>query len=365
MVFDRPRPLSLIRALAPVAAAVMLLAQPAWAEPPAMKENASQPRLEVASKDGRYSVALGGFLQARYTASITRTALDVSEVGIPRTRLYVYGHLFSRNIRYRLMLGTLPFATSVELYDAYVEWWARPWARLRGGVFKVPALRTWVDSARLMGSVERAPSLLPLLPGRRPGLLLSGGVGRDHFEYWLGVFGSGGTSPLAPTPDPTAAARIVWNTQGRSIEGEVDLDNSPLAFSIGASATTSLTTRAAGPRPRELLGGLELAGRHRGFDGAAEVAYHERSEGPRAGRTVAGYVRGNYFVPRAYTAFGGRVAQTFALDNPTNTRTHLDLEVTSLIVGHDLKIQLRGGPAYQPMPGQWFGELALQVQAAF
>ena len=156
------------------AALLALTGRAARAEPPAMKEHQQHPRLEAVSRDGRYSVAVGGFLQARYAATVTSDALESSRFGIPRTRFYVYGRLFSPKIRYRLMLGTAPFDTRVELYDAYVEWWARPWARLRGGYFKVPVLREWVESARLLASVERSASAQFLSPGRHPGVMLSG-----------------------------------------------------------------------------------------------------------------------------------------------------------------------------------------------
>ena len=147
-----------------------------------MKEHQQHPRLEVASKDGRHSIAVGGFFQARYAATFTRDELASSRFGVPRTRLYVDGRLFSPKIRYRLMLGTAPFATRVDLYDAYVEWWAR---------------------------------------------------------------GAGEPSP-EPASLPVVAARAVWNTQRRSIEGEVDRTRSPLASRSARPATPRSSRSSAG-----------------------------------------------------------------------------------------------------------------------
>jgi hypothetical protein len=61
----------LLARLVPIlfAALLALTGRAARAEPPAMKEHQQHPRLEVASKDGRYSVAVGGFFQARYAAT--------------------------------------------------------------------------------------------------------------------------------------------------------------------------------------------------------------------------------------------------------------------------------------------------------
>lgn len=79
---------------------------------------------------------------------------------------------------------------------------------------------------------------------------------------------------------------MVWNTLRRSIEGEVDLTRSPLAFSIGASGYAAFKPQGGGTRQRELLGAGELALRVRGLDAAAEVAYRERDDGARRERTT-------------------------------------------------------------------------------
>jgi len=358
----RPRASAVLSVLVVLSA---LLARSARAEPPAMKEQQQHPRLEVASADGRYSVAVGGFFQARYAAGFTAGALESSRLGIPRTRLYVFGRLFAPTVRYRLMLGTAPYDLSVQLYDAYLEWWARPWARLRGGYFKVPVLREWVESARLLGSVDRSPGARLLGPGRRPGVMLSGGAGGEVFEYWLGVFGGGAEPGVDAGAATVLAARGVWNTQGRSIEGEVDLKRSPLAFSIGGSGSAAFSARPGGPRARELLGAGELAVRHRGLDGALELAYRERHEGASRERVVAGYARANYFIPRARTAIGLRAAQVLGLDDPARTRSDLELDLGALIDGHDLKLQLSAGPGYLPGPRRWDAHVQVQIQAAF
>lgn len=364
---SRPHLRPLVPLLLPLLVALLtaLFTSIARAEPPAMKEHQHHPRLEVTSRDGRYSVAVGGFVQARYAAEFTPHALESSRFGVPRTRLYVFGRLFSRDIRYRLMLGTAPYKTDVELYDAYVEWWARPWARVRGGYFKVPVLREWVESARLLGSVDRSASAQLLSPGRHPGVMLSGGLAGDAVEYWLGAFGGAGQPTPEPGPLPVVAGRVVWNTTRRTIEGEIDLRRSPLALSLGASGYAAFRPLGGARRQRELLGAAELALRVRGLDAAVEAAFRERDDGALRERVAAGYARANYYVTPARTAFGLRASQIVGLDDPTRTRTDLDLDVTTLLDGHDLKLQLSGGPAYLPAHHLWEGVVQVQVQAAF
>ena len=356
-----------IARLLPLLAAlwVALVAPAARAEPPAMKEHRQHPRLEVASPDGRYSVAVGGFFQARYAAAFTADALESSRFDVPRTRLYVFGRLFTPNVRYRLMIGTAPRGLDVQLYDAYIEWWARPWARIRGGYFKVPVLREWVESARLLASVDRSASSQLLSPGRHPGAMASGSLGGEAVEYWLGAFGGAGASSPDPGVLPVVAGRLVWNTTRRSIEGEVDLERSPLALAIGASGYAASRPLAAGQRERERLAAAELALRVRGLDAAIEASLRDRDGAAGRERIAAGYARANYYVRPARMALGVRASQIVGLDDPTRTRTDLDLDLSALIDGHDLKVQLSGGPAYLAAHHQWEGMVQLQVQAAF
>ena len=68
----------------------------------------------------------------------------------------------------------------------------------------------------------------------------------------------------------------------------------------------------------------------------------------------------------AHDGFGSFwTSQIFGLDAPAATRTDLDIDVSTLIDGHDLKVQLSGGPAYLPMHHLWEGVVQVQVQAAF
>lgn len=318
---NRPLLLPLVLPLL-MALLTALLSALARAEPPAVKEHQSHPRLEVVSRDGRYSVAIGGFFQARYAAAFTAKSLDASRFGVPRTRLYVFGRLFSRNIRYRLMLGTAPYELDIKLYDAYVEWWARPWARVRGGYFKIPVLREWVESARLLASVDRSASAQFLSPGRHPGVMLSGGLADDAVEYWLGAFGGAGQPTPEPDLLPVVAGRLVWNTTRRTIEGEVDLQRSPIALSIGASGYAAFGTRTAGRRSHELLGAAELALRVRGLDAAVEAAFRERDDGSVRERVAAGYARANYYLAGARTALGVRASQILALVGEVSGLVH-------------------------------------------
>jgi len=367
-----PRRRSRLRVAALALALSGLGAATARAEPSAMKEQSQHPRLEVVSQDGRYAVAVGGFLQARYAAGFSHDGVESSSFGIPRTRLYVFGRIFSREIRYRLMIGTAPNQLQVRLYDAYMEWTGHTALRLRGGFFKVPVTREWMESARMLHSIDRSFGARTLSPGRSAGVMVSGAAAGERFEYWLGLFsgvddgrGEAGAGGQFGGLIPTLAGRALWNTTGRTIEGEIDLGRSPLALSLGGSGYGSFDPKAAAGPTRTWMASGELALRARGFDAASELSYRDHAEGPRRSRILGAYARANYFIAPARLAVGPRISHTRSWEDPLLTRTELDLDLSALLDGHDLKLQLSGGPAYSPALGAWHGVTQIQIQGAF
>jgi phosphate-selective porin len=223
-----------------LATSLLLLTSLAHGEPPLMKEQSVEPKIQAISPDGRFAISLGGFLQARYRGASIEKEADVSQFGNPRARLYSFGYIHSKDFRYRLMMGTLPHSQQIQLFDAYVEVRMADELRLRAGRFKMPVFREWVESARLQSSTERSALTMLLSPGRDYGLMASGSFLHENIEYALGVFnGAGEVAAVDSNATPAFAGRMVWNTTGRSIEGEVDFHHSPLAVAIGASGSSA------------------------------------------------------------------------------------------------------------------------------
>jgi hypothetical protein len=352
-------------------AAPCALSPSAHAEPAQGKEPSEPPRLGVTSADGRFSAALGGFLQVRGAGELDGGLRAEASLGVPRTRLYAFGHVLSRGVRYRLMLGTPPDALALELYDAYVDVRLAEAVRLRAGRFKVPVSREWVESARLLASVERSSAVRAALPGRDVGLSLSGEAARGALEGTLAVFGGAGDRATRDgNQAPSVAARLVWNTMGRPLEGEVDFEGAPPTLSLGASASATLpsarvTSKEPSAEPRrEHLVGVELAFRARGLDVGAELLARLGEPGA-SDDTVGGYVRADYYLAPLRATVGARAVRTVGLRDPTRTTTELELDLGYYPFRHELKVQGELSLARHHDRGELSPGVMAQAQLAF
>ena len=357
-----------------IAAVLALLPRVARAEPPAMKEREGHPRLQVRSHDDRFSLALGGYLQARYTASARGDEVEQSEFTAPRTRLYFFGHVHSRDVRYRLTFGTLAGAQQVRVVEAYVEYRIADALRLRAGRYKIPVMREWVESANYLASVERSTIVQMLLPGRDYGLMANGEIG--DLEYTAGVFnGAGGLAVRDSNLAPALAGRVLWNFHHLPIDGEVDFEDSAPRFSLGVSAMTtsrpfSNDANAAEPvvtpHLRESLGGVDFALRARGFDLTAEAMARQRSfDGGGRDRIIGGYIRGDKYLPALKSVIGVRTVRIHGLDDANVSRTELELDAGFFPAEHDLKLIVNVGRALLHSSRRWHTILMVQVQAGF
>ena len=343
------------------------------AEPPLMNEQSVKPKIEAKSPDGKNSVALGGFVQARYTESVADKADDTSQFGVPRTRLYTFGHVYSEDFRYRLMVGTPPFSQQLQVFDAYLEYKVVNELRLRAGRFKIPVFREWVESARLLASVERSSLAIMLLPGRDYGLMTSGSLGSGVFDYAFAVFnGAGDIATKESNSSPAAAGRIVWNTTGRPIEGEIDFKKSPIALSLGASASSTWRPKdpAAQPEPKaphlmEQLGGFEMAFRYRGFDLSGEIMGRRRDDKGKETTVLGGYVRLDQYFKPIKSALGAKAVRIVGLDEPKLTQTEGDIHFAHFVDEHDLKIVFSVGLRRRDQDKSLEQTGAVQAQVAF
>jgi hypothetical protein len=352
--------LSLRQTAAIALLASALLPSPAHADPPAMREEAAEPTLEIATEDRGATLAVGGFLQARAQGFHPRLPGDIPAFGLPRTRLYVFGRTHP-TLRYRFMVGTLPYQENVRLFDAYGEWAPDAALRFRVGRFKIPVLRGWIESGRELATVERAPAVLRTLPGRAFGAMASASGAGERFEFSVGGFERRGDPALPEGIGSRALAlRTLWNVTGRPVEGELDLDHSPLTLAVGASGTQSF---AQGEAQRERLAAIDLALQVSGFDAVGEVGVRERGPSGEE-RTLLAYGRLDQYIAPLKSALGGRTSHLIAL-TPTGVNEHeVDVHLSWLPHGHDAKIT--GALLTRKIGrGSWSPGAAAQVQVAF
>ncbi len=336
------------------------VATEAQAEPAQMKEESSVPRLGVSSADGSMSLALGGFMQARYSLTAPAEAPIRSDVTLPRARFYAFGQVASGRVRYRIGMGNPPGTNSIQFLDVYSEVKLVPDIRLRVGRFKIPVVREWVEAARLLASVERSAVTRSVLPGRELGAMLAGEPGDGVLDYAIGVFGGSGDRPFPQsTRKPGAAGRVVWNVLKRPIEGEADFTNSPSALAVGASAFSTFPSEANGNGGQIRIAGAEVAFRSHGFDLAMEAMVREEGD---TNWTRGGYVRADYFFAAVHGTLGVRVVRQASSD-PLVPTTEVSVDAGYFHLGHDLKVIADVGMA--KLARSWEPALAVQIQTGF
>jgi len=371
----------MLRALAPALACVGVLAftRRALAEPPLMRERSAKAAVSTESDDGRVSLSLGGFLQARAQREVSVSGGEEADllaerapiISLPRMRFYAFGHVHEDSIRYRLMMGASGASGAVQVLDAYVEKRFGHALHVRAGVFKIPVYRAWIESARLMSSVERAYATTAFLPGREGAIMASGELAGEEYRYAVALVN--GAAPGATSAEPAGAARAVWNPMGRVIEGEIDFEAQAATISIGANALanrrvvqTAGTSASPALQGTEDALGVELSFRARGFDLSGECMVRERrrDDGLRV-RTVGAYVRADHYLPALASSFGGRVSLLSGEDAAVQDRRDYELDYGFYPGRHDLKINLEVGYVEYPSAEARAVEGAAQVQVAF
>lgn len=319
-----------------------------------MRERSAKAAVSAASEDGRVSLALGGFLQARAEREliVARAGDGGEDVGVmpifslPRMRLYTFGHVHDESVRYRLMVGATGVAGPVQVLDAYVEKRIDPALELRAGVFKIPVYRAWIESARLLASAGRASSTTAFIPGREAALMASGEVVGVALQYAIAVVN--GAAPGVTSSEPAGAARAVWNPMGRVIEGEIDFEDLPPTLSFGASVLVNRRVGQASSAPStpslastENASGVEVAFRAYGVDVSGECMVRERrrDDGERA-ELLGAYVRVDSYVAALASSFGVRASVLSGRRDATLDRRDLELDYGFYPGRHDLKVNV-------------------------
>ncbi len=320
-----------------------------------MREAAEQARLGHTSDDGRLSVNWGGFAQVR----LSHDGEAKNHASLPRTRLYSFGYLLGPEARYRIMIGTAGNDPGVRVFDAFAEWSPSEAVRVRAGYFKIPALREWMESARLLGSVERSSATVAVLPGRGTGMMLSGDLSK-YTSYAIGAFDG---PPEFQELGPTSALRTVWNLSGKPIEGEIDFDDSTPRLAIGTSMLGRQRDDSAQPYTHEVLYAGDVAARARGFDVAAEGFVRRRFGGSQVQSDIGGFVRFDQYVPAIRSSFGGRVSGVDMMSETRGREVELDVELGWYPFGHQLKWV--GDAGIRASRSGTVPTVRLQMQAAF
>jgi hypothetical protein len=302
-------------------------------------------------------------------ADSSDAGVEAPIVSLPRMRFYAFGHVHDESVRYRLMMGASGVGGAVQLLDAYVEKRLDPALHLRAGVFKIPVYRAWIESARLLSSVERAYATTVFLPGREGALMASGEAAGEAFQYALALVN--GAAAGVTSAEPAGAGRAVWNPMDRVIEGEIDFHDQPATLSVGANllvnrrvVATPAVTGTPALAGTENAAGVEVSFRARGLDVSGECMVRERrrDDGPRT-ELLGAYARADYFVPSIASSVGARMSVVRGRHDATLDRDDFELDYGFYPGRHDLKLNVEMG--YVRYVHATTLEAAAQVQVAF
>ena len=206
---------------------------------PDVQARGGQPgKLEFRSPDGKWSMGVGGWLQARYTdRHSSADGRDGSNFSVPRARLVLRGNAGRKDIKYKLEVDASTNTAQdndldasepseqkdARLKDAYVDYGVTETGSLRFGQYKFPFSREEALIPDSAGSlVEKSIASQAFAPKREPGASWWGKAAEGVFEYAVAVSNGDGenepnmveSSALGTGDGMRYGARAVWNPLG-------------------------------------------------------------------------------------------------------------------------------------------------------
>jgi hypothetical protein len=221
----------------------------------------------LTTPDDRFQLALGGYIQFRYTLTDIDHAYENPSKGtedsqsfdIPRARVWWQGHAFTPKLNYKLEIeltaagGDLPrdFYLTYDLVE-------KNWLILKGGQWKVPFCRQEMTPDPRQGFTDRSLACNNLRFERDRGIQLYGTPANSLVEYYAGIFnGTGRNGPANPDNNFLYSARLATNPFGPVGYSEEGVAWSPaplLGIGVGyvydkVRADEFTTAATAGPDP--------------------------------------------------------------------------------------------------------------------
>jgi len=303
--------------------------------PDVQLEGGKPGKLEFKSADGNWSMAINGYMQARYASRNTNgSSGDGSNFSIPRARLSLSGNSGGKNIKYKLEVdystqsnqdtdldATEPSEQKdSRVKDAYIDYGVTENGSVRFGQFKFPFGREELISDSAGQLQEKSIASKAFAPGREPGAAWWGQGPDGLFEYEFATANGDGENEPNAADNPTLGTgdglryggRFVWYPLGamkydtpafQTLDGGSKLAIG-VAYMINKDASFLNTVSVAlpsGGTDTDTLGG-ELQWMTGPFSLLAE--YYDRTTNPNGApnQDDSGYtVQAGYFVdPRVW-----------------------------------------------------------------
>ncbi len=189
---------------------------------------------QLATDDGKYSLALGSRLQFRYTLDdFDRDSgkEDTSSFRVRRAKIFFHGNAFTKNLTYKIQVNAA--GSEVTLEDFYADYKVFEGLRIRGGQYKIPFNRQELTSSGSQQFVDRAITDHAFTLSRDQGVMLHSFLFNDYAEYAIGIFNGNGRNKSANENNGHLyAGRIAIYPFGKFkmySESDTDFNTSPKA----------------------------------------------------------------------------------------------------------------------------------------
>ena len=210
------------------------------AAPDVQVDGGSPGKLEFKSPDGKWSLGLSGYIQARFTNRETQAPSgDGPNFSVPRARVIFAGNAGAENVKYKLEIDASTQSTQdtdldatepseqkdARVKDAYVDYGVTESGSIRFGQYKFPFGREELISDSNGQLVEKSIASQAYSPKREPGISWQGKGPDGAFEYEFAAANGDGenepnsaddiTVPAGQTGDGLRyGARFVWYPLG-------------------------------------------------------------------------------------------------------------------------------------------------------
>lgn len=197
-------------------------------------------RFKWATGDGRFGIALAGFMHAAYELHLDAAEDGDAQVSgssllMRRTRLMFDGHVGSPRMTYFVALSPI---RDVALFDAHLDYAWRPWLRVRVGQYKTLFTRHYIASSMFRAFLDEPLAVDALQYKRDIQAGLYGEVLGGRVSYYAGVGNGAGRTTRNDNIEVNAIVRADVVVLGERLiygEGDVARTKKPtLMFGVGA-----------------------------------------------------------------------------------------------------------------------------------
>ncbi len=293
----------------------------------------------VQSPDQRFRLVTAGYIQNTFQTLFVENGPDTDSFQVLRARLKWFGYIFNPNIAYQFgydLVGT-------QLLDAYIQFSATEFFKVRSGQYKVPFNLEGLSSASTLQFTDRsiAHTFFGVVGERDIGLGFNGHFGEKLLEYHVSIFNGEGANTLNSNKELLYAGRLTLNLLGEhGLEFADPARSEKPHMALGVAGMFNDTPNVTlGGEKQVLSSTFDLSAKFKGF--SAHAAYFYRKTDPDSGGSLMDHGalgQAGYFILPHDLEVALRTAHIFA--ESASDQAEYTIDITYYILGdHRVKFQ--------------------------